>query len=598
MSLSLCMIVKNEEANLPRCLESVKDIIDEMIIVDTGSTDSTVEIANKYGAKVYYFPWNGSFSAARNESLKYATCDWIMIMDADDEMEKSDQKALMELIKDSNADAYFLETISYVGDAPGPDVMMNLNLRVIRNGRGYFFSNNVHEQLYCNIIAVNPSAKILTEKIRFYHYGYLNKNISVHNKRARNINLLEKELELNPGFPFTFFNLGSEYFAMFDNAKALEYFEKAYQNFEPTQGFSSKLVLKMISCYMHLGRYDEALRLIDEGLGYYPAFTDLVYLKGLTYKWQGRYMPAIKYFTKCIKMGEASTLYNIIIGAGTSKSYFELGEIYYALEDFDSSIENLKNTLKYDPQFNLALVKLIKAYCGLKIGPKALKDSIEDLRTYQPDKFDSLVYNILMQEKYYDLALTYIEKSDRIHGPSSESKYNKTLCKLFLKKYGNALTVSESLKKDKEYCARASCCQAFCKTIQRKYPEAAKILTASYLNPDDVFVKVYLAFNSIMETGSTQVLCTDEKESPAYTEVIFDILKMLIVTHEFDTFEKALNLLNLVNDKAVLLRLAKLYYNERSYGLAYQEFIRSIQLFNLIDLEGADMLHKLKYKGL
>ena len=77
-SISLCMIVKNEEENLPRCLDSVRDVVDEIVIVDTGSTDRTVEIAESYGAKVFYHPWEGSFSKARNYSLKYATCDWIL----------------------------------------------------------------------------------------------------------------------------------------------------------------------------------------------------------------------------------------------------------------------------------------------------------------------------------------------------------------------------------------------------------------------------------------------------------------------------------------------------------------------------------------
>ena len=82
--ISLCMIVKNEEEYLPRCLENIKDIVDEIIIVDTGSTDKTVEIAKSYGAKVYYFKWNNNFSEARNVSLKYATKDWILILNVDD----------------------------------------------------------------------------------------------------------------------------------------------------------------------------------------------------------------------------------------------------------------------------------------------------------------------------------------------------------------------------------------------------------------------------------------------------------------------------------------------------------------------------------
>ncbi|MEN3009334.1 glycosyltransferase family 2 protein [Pseudothermotoga sp.] len=79
------MIVKDEENNLPRCLESIKDFVDEIIIVDTGSKDRTVEIARRYTDKIYFFQWNNDFSAARNFSLKFPTGEWVLIIDADEE---------------------------------------------------------------------------------------------------------------------------------------------------------------------------------------------------------------------------------------------------------------------------------------------------------------------------------------------------------------------------------------------------------------------------------------------------------------------------------------------------------------------------------
>ncbi len=100
-SISLCMIVKNEEENLPQCLDSVRDVVDEIVIVDTGSTDRTIEIAESYGARVYNHPWEGSFSKARNYSLKYATCNWILILDADEELSREDAPELKELVKNS-----------------------------------------------------------------------------------------------------------------------------------------------------------------------------------------------------------------------------------------------------------------------------------------------------------------------------------------------------------------------------------------------------------------------------------------------------------------------------------------------------------------
>ena len=84
MNLTFCIIVKNEEKNLPRCLASVKNVVDEIVVLDTGSTDRTPEIAQEFGAKVHYFEWCNDFAAARNESLKYVTGDWVLVLDADE----------------------------------------------------------------------------------------------------------------------------------------------------------------------------------------------------------------------------------------------------------------------------------------------------------------------------------------------------------------------------------------------------------------------------------------------------------------------------------------------------------------------------------
>ncbi|MFN4149737.1 MAG: glycosyltransferase family 2 protein, partial [Candidatus Sericytochromatia bacterium] len=86
--LSLCLITKNEEKNIARCLDSVQGIVDEIILLDTGSTDKTVEIAKNYNAKIFYSDWENDFSKARNESINKATGDWILILDADEELKE------------------------------------------------------------------------------------------------------------------------------------------------------------------------------------------------------------------------------------------------------------------------------------------------------------------------------------------------------------------------------------------------------------------------------------------------------------------------------------------------------------------------------
>src|SRR3990167_6711291 len=97
-TISLCMIVKNEERYLDQCLNSVKDLADEIIIVDTGSTDRTKEIAKKFNAKIFDFKWTDDFSAARNESIKHATKDWILVLDADEVLDEEGKKMIREIV--------------------------------------------------------------------------------------------------------------------------------------------------------------------------------------------------------------------------------------------------------------------------------------------------------------------------------------------------------------------------------------------------------------------------------------------------------------------------------------------------------------------
>ena len=117
--LSVCMIVRNEEKHLERCLKSIKDIADEIVVVDTGSEDRTVSIAKKYTNRVYFHPWNDSFSEARNHYLGYARGEWIFQIDADEELVQEDIPALREAIREGGIDAIMVQIVSHFKNGKG-----------------------------------------------------------------------------------------------------------------------------------------------------------------------------------------------------------------------------------------------------------------------------------------------------------------------------------------------------------------------------------------------------------------------------------------------------------------------------------------------
>jgi O-antigen biosynthesis protein len=187
-TLSLCMIVKNEENHLVRCLRSVRDVVDEIIIVDTGSTDKTIDIAKVFGAKLFDFPWTGDFSAARNHSLAQATSDWILVLDGDEAISARDLDELKALIhkRSPSPVAYHVATRNYVsnmsvlgwtpndGQYPeeaGTGWVTSAKVRLLPRRKDLFFSNPVHELLENSLkkakIPIHPS------KIIVHHFGKL-----------------------------------------------------------------------------------------------------------------------------------------------------------------------------------------------------------------------------------------------------------------------------------------------------------------------------------------------------------------------------------------------------------------------------------------
>lgn len=189
--ISACIMAKNEEQNIERCLSSIKDFCDEIIFVDTGSTDNTVEIAKKYTDKIYFFPWNGSFSDARNETLKYASSEWVFIVDADEEASENLKNNIREYLSslDNDIVAVYIPTVNYL-DFDKKHSEIASTARFFRNGK-VKYENIVHNQ---------PVYKGKTVKVdlELLHYGYIWTRLRRKQKAERTLALIEKYLKEHP----------------------------------------------------------------------------------------------------------------------------------------------------------------------------------------------------------------------------------------------------------------------------------------------------------------------------------------------------------------------------------------------------------------
>ncbi|WEK53893.1 MAG: glycosyltransferase family 2 protein [Candidatus Cohnella colombiensis] len=256
--ISLCMIVKNEEKTLERCLSSVYRYLDEIIIVDTGSTDRTIEIAKRYTDHIYHFTWVNDFSVARNESLKYATSKWILYMDADDYMEEKDIASLRELLSELIPQPDLVYQIPYTSllsnQATGP---MNITpaIRVFPNHMDLQFHRPIHEQLQSERGIPLRAADI---KIPIYHTGYTPTEMEEKKKHERNLSIFN-ELKETTGFnAYDYFTLGNQYLVMKEYDKALNAYQSSLDTTSSRNVWLKPLLLSMLETLIKQGKFIEA----------------------------------------------------------------------------------------------------------------------------------------------------------------------------------------------------------------------------------------------------------------------------------------------------------------------------------------------------
>ena len=169
--VSLTMIVKNEEANLPACLASAADLVNEVIVVDTGSTDRTKEVARRFGARIFDFPWIDDFAAARNEALRHATGDWILWLDADDRIDEPNRQKLRALfagLSDQNL-AYALRCISFASSEAGSATEVE-HVRLFRRHPQILWQGRIHEQILTAVERVG--GRQVSANVAIHHFGY------------------------------------------------------------------------------------------------------------------------------------------------------------------------------------------------------------------------------------------------------------------------------------------------------------------------------------------------------------------------------------------------------------------------------------------
>ena len=274
VKLSLCMIIKNEEEYLPACLESVRHVADEIIIVDTGSTDSSRNKALQFGARVIDHEWQNDFSRARNLSIENACGDWILVLDADEELESGSGDKIRKLIECTDGDGFELTVES---EMPETDIIAFDRikiLRLFRNKKEFRYALPIHEQIRPSI--EKSGGKILDSELVILHHGYARKTVQGGvNRAARNLDLLQIGLSISPNDPYLIYQVGATLMSAGKHVEAQaelrRVLEMEYSKL-PTV-ILDKLFMKLSQLALEMNDNKMAVKFAEDSLQYNPSNT-------------------------------------------------------------------------------------------------------------------------------------------------------------------------------------------------------------------------------------------------------------------------------------------------------------------------------------
>ncbi|MEE8597262.1 MAG: glycosyltransferase [bacterium] len=448
------MIVKNEKRFLPMCLESIKNHTDEIIIVDTGSTDSTIEIAKRYNAKIYHHAWENSFSKARNYSLKYATCDWILILDADEEVDREDAHKLKDVIKENDANMIYLPVLNRpVG---GKNFSISNSERLFKNHLGFCYDGIVHN-------ALKYSGLTKKANIKIYHYGYNQGDEQMEKKFIRTSTLLRKQIKNDPQNPIPRHYLATSYLnrqindeCIREALEAIRLFEQQNSNVQPQllTYYTASVAFYRKKDLANAEKY--ALKAID----FYADYVDAYCLLSSIYliqKDQDKCIEATKKYLKLLRIIESNPTKALVIPYNNLQHdwlahsrmaivYYEQGKEHKGIQSLNSAINCADN--KWEPY--LVIGKYFLEQENLKLSEKFFRNG---LRT-DPNNRDILYYIAETYEKSGkpDKALTHFKKILACCPDETFAQYRAGLLLLKKNQFSEAINMFQSvINKDQQH---------------------------------------------------------------------------------------------------------------------------------------------------
>jgi glycosyltransferase involved in cell wall biosynthesis len=537
--ISVCMIVKNEEKFLKRCLTSLQGKVDEIIVVDTGSTDSTIAIAKQFNTRIYNFKWNNDFAEARNESLSYATGDYILVLDADEYLD---------------ADADLHQTLTYEKDYYIINIKNEIDnnyfinhqaIRLFKNKIGFRYVGSIHEHL--NTGDYTDKTNALSD-INLIHTGYKKSVVNDQNKNQRNLKLLLREVDSNPN-AYNYFNLGIQYKVLGQYEIAFECLKKSF-NCQKDSVYMPYLLYHMTDCLYQLKKVEDGIILAIDAIASFPNYPDLYYVLGLLYREYGYYNDAKQMFIKAINIGDIKDN-PTLEGVGSYLSSYNLAEICHQQGEALKSIEYITTTLSIKKNFTPALVLFLRILEENDIGLDGLFQKFMPLVNIETK--DDL-NNILMvlfsirSKLFHKIIQSYNVNSDPV---------GLFINNLYSKHFDNA---KEIINKEKSY---------FVNNIEWE----TDILILYLKDRDNIILDNIQSENgkNLIYNFKSSYLAIDENVEDDY---LFEVFIKLVKLNEVSLIQE---ILNRINNKEIMIKCLNVLKNYEHPDLKHL-FLQNVRL--------------------
>lgn len=555
------MIVKNEEKNITRCIQSYKAIVDEVIVVDTGSVDKTVEIAQLLGAKIYYFEWKNDFSAAKNFALDKAKGDWIIFLDADEYFDQSKVKNLPNLIRiyEKKGMEIIACKMFNIDEATGEHLADFVQTRVFKNDKKIRYVNAIHERLNCEERSIR-AIYIEENELAIYHTGYSNDRII--DKAERNLVLLLAELNKPVVDPTMYHFLSDAYLTLKDYEKAIEFGKQFLESGIDIEGMNSKVYQNLITAMVESQyAWGEVRTVIDKAIERFPNHPMFRLYLARLYHFTKQYENALVNYQKTIELQDAynGIEINFITGKVQEIEFF-IGNIFEVKNEPENALTYYMSALKRKKDYQPALDKMLKIIKDLD--PVEIVELLNSL--YDKKEFSDMEFLVeeLTKQRYGKVLAYYVKHMSKV--------FNHQDFSLVVMFFSNQ-------KYDQAYIHFK---EAYLSNFDNSYAKLS-ILSAFLCKDRGALLElkemVKPSYKRILE--AITVSKTDVRLYKEDLKDYLDVLDELLTLGEFDFMEKFIGLSQYFDGLEIELHISigNLFRNQRLYQNAILEYQKACE---------------------